>query len=153
MKAVENNKCCKCGNTEYKMGKPFCTDDFCNKKISDESNEITSQTVVDKLFDLIESMPSGRCSVSRFKEFLLSKKSLYKELEKQQTEQLLASLAKSREQTKEVSMHIGFASGFKSGLRCYVDYYLELEETDLDEDEFTRNYIVDEFELTYGGDK
>jgi hypothetical protein len=48
-------------------------------------------------------------------------------------------------------MHAGFAKGFMSGLECYEDYYSELENTDLDEDEFTRNYIVDIFEQTYGG--
>ena len=76
-----------------------------------------------------------------------------KEIEKNQHEQLSASWAKSREQTREVSMHHGFASGFMSGLKCYEDYYSKLEETDLDEDEFTRNYIVDEFEQTYENKK
>jgi hypothetical protein len=70
------------------------------------------------------------------------------EMEKGQQNQLSTSWAKSREQTRETAMHIGFAKGFMSGLECYEDYYLELENTDLDEDEFTRNYIIDRFEET-----
>ena len=66
-----------------------------------------------------------------------------KEMEENQKKLLSASWAKSREQTREVSTHIGFASGFMNGLECYEDYYSELDKTELDEDEFTRNYIVD----------
>jgi hypothetical protein len=40
-----------------------------------------------------------------------------------------------------------------SGLECYEDYYEELIRTQLDEDEFTRNYIVDRFEETYKNGK
>ena len=29
--SVVNGKCFKCGNSEYKMRRPFCTDEFCNK--------------------------------------------------------------------------------------------------------------------------
>jgi hypothetical protein len=68
-------------------------------------------------------------------------------------EQLSASWAKSREQTRETATHIGFASGFMSGLECYEDYYEGLIRTQLDEDEFTRNYIVDRFEETYKNGK
>ena len=46
-------------------------------------------------------------------------------------------------------MHIGFARGFECGLECYEDYYEALYDTNLDEDDFTRNYIVDRFEETY----
>ena len=74
-----------------------------------------------------------------------------KELAQKQEHSLSASWAKSREQTRETAMHVGFAKGFMSGLECYEDYYSELENTDLDEDEFTRNYITDRFEETYGG--
>ena len=76
-----------------------------------------------------------------------------KAMEKEQQDQLSACWAKSREQTRETAMHIGFSKGFMSGLECHEDYYLELERSDLDEDEFTRNYIVDEFEKKYGGNK
>jgi flagellar biosynthesis/type III secretory pathway protein FliH len=72
-----------------------------------------------------------------------------KEKDKEQQEKLSASWAKSREQTRETAMHVGFAKGFMSGLECYEDYYSELENTDLDEDEFTRNYITDRFEERY----
>lgn len=68
---------------------------------------------------------------------------------KEEQEQLSAGWAKLREQTRETAMHIGFARGFESGLECYEDYYEELDKTDLDEDEFTRNYIVDRFEEVY----
>jgi hypothetical protein len=80
-------------------------------------------------------------------------KSIAKEMEKEQQEKLSTSWAKSREQTRETAMHVGFAKGFMSGLECYEDYYEELNRTQLDEDEFTRNYIVDKFEQTYGGSK
>jgi hypothetical protein len=80
---------------------------------------------------------------------------MYLEMEKKQRIkdklELSASWAKSREQTRETAMHIGFAKGFMSGLECYEDYYEELNRTQLDEDEFTRNYITDRFEETQGG--
>jgi len=69
-----------------------------------------------------------------------------KEMEKEQQEKLSASWAKSREQTREAAMHIGFTRGFMSGIDCYEDYYEELNRTQLEEDEFTRNYITDRFE-------
>jgi hypothetical protein len=72
-----------------------------------------------------------------------------KEMEKERQEKLSESWDKSREQTRETAMHVGFAKGFMSGLECYEDYYSELENTDLDEDEFTRNYITDRFEERY----
>jgi DUF4097 and DUF4098 domain-containing protein YvlB len=74
-----------------------------------------------------------------------------KEIEKEQQEKLSASWAKSREQTRETAMHIGFAKGFMSGLECHEDYYEELNTTQLDEEEFTRNYITDRFEENQGG--
>ena len=76
-----------------------------------------------------------------------------KEMERSQTAQLSASWAKSREQTKETALHIGFAAGFDSGLKCSEDYYEELEKTDLDEDEFSRDYILKEFEDFYKSNK
>lgn len=82
---------------------------------------------------------------------------MYLEMEKKQRIkdklELSASWAKSREQTRETAMHIGFAKGFMSGLKCCEDYYEELNRTQLDEDEFTRNYIVDEFEKAYRDNK
>lgn len=77
----------------------------------------------------------------------------YKSIHKLEQEQLSAGWAKLREQTRETAMHIGFARGFECGLQCYEDYYQELDKTDLDEDEFTRDYITDRFEETYGGEK
>jgi hypothetical protein len=74
-----------------------------------------------------------------------------KEMEKERQEKLSESWAKSREQTRETAMHIGFVKGFMSGFECYEDYHEKLNRTQLDENEFTRNYIVDEFEKTYGG--
>ena len=73
-----------------------------------------------------------------------------KEMDKEQQEKLSASWAKSREQTREIAMHIGFAKGFMSGIECYEDYYEELIGTQLEEDEFTKNYIADRFEETKG---
>ena len=74
-----------------------------------------------------------------------------KGMEKEQREKLSASWAKSREQTREIAMHIGFAKGFMSGIDCYEDYYEGLIGTQLDEEDFTRNYITDRFNETYGG--
>lgn len=59
--------------------------------------------------------------------------------------------AKSREQTRKASIHIGFARGFECGLNYYLDYYEELDKTDLDEDEFNRKYIVERLEELEGG--
>jgi hypothetical protein len=92
-------------------------------------------------------------SLEDLKDFDTWKKWKHGEVKLEQPEltQLSASWAKSREQTRETAMHIGFASGFMSGLECYEDFYDELNRTQLGEDEFTRNYIVDRFEETYGG--
>lgn len=74
-----SNNCLKCGVTKYKMGVPFCNDDFCRNNITNNK-----QTAIDQLFEMIESIPTGRNAVDRFKEFILSKKSLYKQIEKEQ---------------------------------------------------------------------
>jgi hypothetical protein len=72
-----SNNCKKCGVSEYRMGMPFCTDEFC------KNNAIQiKKTPIDDVFDLIQSIPSGRSAVSQFKEFLLSKKPLFKHSEK-----------------------------------------------------------------------
>jgi len=117
-----------------------------NQQLNYNMTNKTKQTAVDILFN-------------RFLELFLFQEGISpeledaykhaKEIEKIQQEQLSSSWAKSREQAREVSTHIGFASGFISGLKCYEDYYSELEKTDLDEDKFTNNYIVDEFEQTF----
>jgi hypothetical protein len=77
----------------------------------------------------------------------------YKEIEKKQriknNLEWVGSMAKRREQARETAMHIGFAKGFDCALKCQEDFYKGLEETDLSEDEFMRNYIVDEFEKAY----
>lgn len=75
----------------------------------------------------------------------------YKSIHKLELEQLSAGWTKLREQTRETSMHIGFARGFECGIQCFEDYHEELDKTDLDEDEFTRNYVTGRFEETYGG--
>ena len=72
-----------------------------------------------------------------------------RELHEIEREQLSAAWAVSREKTREAAMRIGFAKGFECALECGDDYYNELDRTDLDEDDFTRNYIDDEFEKTY----
>jgi hypothetical protein len=90
--------------------------------------------------------------IIKMQSFVLTEKlDKAKEIEKEQQEKLSASWAKSREQTREIAMHIGFAKGFMSGIDCYEDYYEELIGTQLDEEDFTRNYITDRFEETYGG--
>ena len=76
-----------------------------------------------------------------------------KAMHKEEQEQLSAGWAKLREQTRETAMHIGFARGFECGLKCYEDYYQALYDTNSDEDEFTRNYITDRVEETYGENK
>jgi hypothetical protein len=76
-----------------------------------------------------------------------------KEMHKEEIVLLSAGWAKLREQTRETAMHIGFARGFDCALKCSEDYYEQLDKTDLTEDEFTRDYITDRFEETYGGEK
>jgi hypothetical protein len=107
-------------------------------------NELDKQTAVEWL---MEEM--SKTYIFNQDDFDMFKQA--KELTQKQEQSLSAAWAKSREQTRETAMHVGFAKGFMSGLECYEDYYSELENTDLDEDEFTRNYIVDIFEQTYGG--
>jgi hypothetical protein len=36
---VINEKCSKCGNSQYQIGKPFCTDEFCNTNIGKASED------------------------------------------------------------------------------------------------------------------
>ena len=110
----------------------------------------TKQTAVEQFLNAIKSqIPLSKEHL----EMVESYAEQCKEIEKKQQNQLSTSWAKSREQTRETAMHIGFAKGFMSGLECHEDYYEQLIGTQLDEDEFTRNYIVDEFEKTYGGNK
>jgi hypothetical protein len=105
----------------------------------------TQQTAVDSI---IEFMKNNQYFIGNdLYEFIKQAKGM----EKEQREKLSASWAKSREQTREIAMHIGFAKGFMSGIDCYEDYYEELIGTQLDEEDFTRNYITDRFEETYGG--
>ena len=118
------------------------------------------QTAVDILFDRIklkaDSIPTNNQANRLIKGAYVDCLMLIretKELARKQEQDLSESWAKSREQTRETAMHIGFAKGFMSGLECHEDYYEELNITQLDEDEFTRNYIVDRFEETYGGNK
>lgn len=77
----------------------------------------------------------------------------YKSIHKLELEELSAGWSKLREQTRETAMHIGFARGFECGIQCFEDYYQELDKTDMNEDEFTRNYITDRFEETYDNNK
>lgn len=114
-------------------------DDKLNKTMSNNK-----QTSVQQFWNKI----ALKLSVEQVWEFL----PLYEEAKtmyKEEQEQLSTGWAKLREQTRETAMHIGFARGFEDGLMCYEDYYQELDKTDLDEDDFTRNYIVDRFEEVY----
>jgi cytoplasmic iron level regulating protein YaaA (DUF328/UPF0246 family) len=118
------------------------------------SNEIEQTAVewyAEKSIILFDNLRSGKITFKIwFKEQALLLEQA-KEMEKQQAERLSASWAKSREETRETAMHIGFAKGFMSCLEYYEDYYEELNRTQLEEDEFTRNYITDRFEETQGG--
>jgi hypothetical protein len=102
------------------------------------------QSSVQQFWDKITLKLSAE-QVDEFLPLFEEVKTMYKE----EQEQLSAGWAKLREQTRETAMHIGFARGFEDGLMCYEDYYQELDKTDLDEDDFTRNYIVDRFEEVY----
>jgi hypothetical protein len=104
-----------------------------------------------KTWDLKIQLEKGEISIGEYANTYATLYEQAKEMEKEQQEKLSASWAKSREQTREIAMHIGFAKGFMSGLECHEDYYEELNRTQLDEDEFTRNYITDIFEETQGG--
>lgn len=54
---IVNGKCAKCGNSEYSFGKPYCTDEFCDRsafsremaKYSDSTVMENKQTAVDWL--------------------------------------------------------------------------------------------------------
>ena len=103
----------------------------------------------EQLFNSFEKFNNGEYTFDEYLSHNLKVREQAKEMEQSQTAQLSASWAKSREQTKETALHIGFAAGFDSGLKCSEDYYEELENTDLDEDEFSRDYILKEFEDFY----
>jgi hypothetical protein len=64
-----------------------------------------------------------------------------KAMHKDEIESLNARWAKSREQTKDVALSIGVKIGFELALQHYEDYYEQLDKTDLDEDDFMRDYI------------
>lgn len=107
----------------------------------------------EQLFNSFEKFNNGEYTFDEYLSHNLKVREQAKEMEQSQTAQLTASWAKSREQTKETALHIGFAAGFDSGLKCSEDYYEELEKTDLDEDEFSRDYILKEFEDFYTSNK
>ena len=46
--SVINEKCFKCGNSQYKMGRPFCTDDFCNKDFYEKPKQETLEEAAKK---------------------------------------------------------------------------------------------------------
>jgi hypothetical protein len=64
-------------------------------------NEI-KETAVDEVFNMIKSIPSGRSAVTQFKEFLLTKKHLFKEIEKQQHGKTWDNAIESHEQRGRV---------------------------------------------------
>jgi hypothetical protein len=64
-----------------------------------------------------------------------------KAMHKDEVESLNARWAKSREQTKDFALSIGVKIGFELALQHYEDYYEQLDKTDLDEDDFMRDYI------------
>ncbi len=64
-----------------------------------------------------------------------------KEMEKEQTQNLNSRWAESREQTREIATRIGFNKGFESGLLHHDTYYEELNATQLDEDDFHKQYV------------
>lgn len=103
----------------------------------------------EQLFNSFEKFNNGEYTFDEYLSHNLKVREQAKEMEQSQTAQLSASWAKSREQTKETALRIGFAAGFDSGLKCSEDYYEKLENTDLDEDEFSRDYILKEFEDFY----
>jgi len=45
---VVNEKCFKCGNSQYKIGTPFCTDEFCNKYFYQEPKQETLEEAAEK---------------------------------------------------------------------------------------------------------
>jgi hypothetical protein len=46
---VVNEKCFKCGNSQYKIGTPFCTDEFCNKYFYQEPKQETLEEAAERL--------------------------------------------------------------------------------------------------------
>ena len=78
---------------------------------------------------------------------------LCRSMHNEEQAKISAGWAKLREQTRETAMHIGFARGFNDALMCYEDYYNKLDETNLTEDDFTTDYIVDRFEEIYKVEK
>lgn len=48
--SVVNGKCFKCDNSEYKMRRPFCTDEFCNKDFYENPKQETLEEVAERLY-------------------------------------------------------------------------------------------------------
>jgi len=121
--------------------------------MSSNKQQTSVEWQFEQLFNSFEKFNNGEYTFDEYLSHNLKVREQAKEMEQSQTAQLSASWAKSREQTKETALHIGFAAGFDSGLKCSEDYYEKLENTDLDEDEFSRDYILKEFEDFYTSNK
>ena len=63
-----NEKCFKCGRSQYSSGKPFCTDDFCNKNFYQKPKQETLEEAAEKEFPLmdIKWCRTGACEEENF---------------------------------------------------------------------------------------
>lgn len=59
---------------------------------------------------------------------------------------LIKRLLNSRENTRSASFQIGLKKGFELALKSAEDYYEKLSKTEMDEDDFTNEYIKENFE-------
>lgn len=99
-------------------------------------NKISS---IDWLIDTMHR--SAGLSQNEVDEIIEQAKIMYE----QEQEQLSARWAELREQTRKTAMYIGFKNGFHCGLECYDEYFFQLDETKLSDEDFTNDYIRDRY--------
>lgn len=54
---------------------------------------------------------------------------------------LIDTFIKNREQTRPLFFENGFVKGFEEGMKHSEEFWNKLQETELDEEEFTREYL------------
>lgn len=66
-----------------------------------------------------------------------------KEMEQNGYQNLINKFIKNREHTRPLIFENGFVKGFEEGTKYSEEFWNELQKTNLDEEDFTRQYLQD----------
>ena len=64
-----------------------------------------------------------------------------KEMEQNGYQNLINTFIKNRDETRPLIFENGFVKGFEEGAKHSEDFWNKLQETELDEEDFTREYL------------